>query len=330
MEQQLDINTTYRAILEAAREHRFISYSELAKANNVDWQKKRYDLFRQLGDLIEISAGREWPLPSSIVVNQSSVETGALEGTARDGFINAAEQLGYDVSDPDAFIKEQQDGMFAWAATAPNKLELTPEEQAKLEKPAKPKKAKNNRGPQFVRLFGPLLDAMRTLGGSVEPRQAYEEIAKSPLVTDEDLKATNKNGLSKYENQVGWAKFYLAKAGLIDSKKRGVWQLTAEGRETHLDQEAAYALFRDIHARYKTANEEEADEEAAPTDDDAGELFDDPNRQFWFVGAVWNGTDDQTERFFNEGIWQNGYHDKFNEHVERMKPGDRIAIDLLP
>ncbi|MFC2966846.1 AAA family ATPase [Acidimangrovimonas pyrenivorans] len=217
-------------------------------------------------------------------------------------------------------------GRAAWAATAPDNLELTPDEQAKLEKPAKPKKTKNGSGPQFVRLFGPLLDAMRTLGGSAEPKQAYEEVAKSPLVTDEDLKATNKNGLSKYENQVGWAKFYLAKAGLIDSKKRGVWQLTAEGRETHLDQEAAYALFRDIHARYKTANEDEADEEAAPTDEDVGELFDDPNRRFWFVGAVWNGTDDQTERFFKEGIWQNGYHDKFIEHVERMKPGDRIAI----
>lgn len=74
---------------------------------------------------------------------------------------------------------------------------------AKLEKPAKPNKAKKSSGPQFVRLFGPLLDAMRTLGGSAEPKQAYEEVAKSPLVTDEDLKATNKNGLSKYENQVG-------------------------------------------------------------------------------------------------------------------------------
>lgn len=126
MDDQIDINTTYRAILNAAREHRFISYGELAKANNADWQKKRYDLFRQLGELIEISAGRNWPLPSSIVVDQSSIQTGALEGSARDGFINAAEQLVFDVSTPDAFIKEQQEGMFAWAATAPDDLELTP------------------------------------------------------------------------------------------------------------------------------------------------------------------------------------------------------------
>jgi tetratricopeptide (TPR) repeat protein len=27
-----------------------------------------------------------------------------------------------------------------------------------------------------------------------------------------------------------------------------------------------------------------------------------------------------------EGIWQNGYDDKFREHVARMRPGDRIAI----
>ena len=48
----------------------------------------------------------------------------------------------------------------------------------------------------------------------------------------------------------------------------------------------------------------------------------------WFVGAYWGDHEpaDQTERFVAEGIWQNGYKDKFLDDVRSMKAGDRIAI----
>ena len=317
MSDLLDLRKTYRAILGAARGKRFISYGDLAKANDADWQKVRYEMNRHLGDLVKIAAARDWPMPTAIVVNQNDVETGTLDGTARDGFINAAKEFGFDVSDPAAFVEEQQQAMFAWAETASDELTLSEEEQPNT---------KNKSGPHFVRLFGSLLDALRSLGGVGEPKRVFEEIAKSPLVTEEDRKAINKNGGSKYENQVGWARFYLAKAGLIDSKKRGIWQLTPDGRETHLDQNAAIALFLDIRGRFKTTSEEDSDEADAPSDNEMSDLFDDPSRRFWFVGAAWGGTDDQMERFYNEGIWQNGYRDKFTEHVARMQPGDRIAI----
>jgi 5-methylcytosine-specific restriction protein B len=45
----------------------------------------------------------------------------------------------------------------------------------------------------------------------------------------------------------------------------------------------------------------------------------------WFVGAAY-GTDDQTSRFLAEGIWENGYEDKYLDLVRSMRPGDRIAI----
>ena len=35
---------------------------------------------------------------------------------------------------------------------------------------------------------------------------------------------------TRFENQVHWARFYLAKAGYIDSSQRGVWTLTEKGR----------------------------------------------------------------------------------------------------
>jgi 5-methylcytosine-specific restriction protein B len=46
----------------------------------------------------------------------------------------------------------------------------------------------------------------------------------------------------------------------------------------------------------------------------------------WFVGAAYERTDDQTPRFLAEGIWENGYDDKYLDLVRSMRPGDRIAI----
>lgn len=49
---------------------------------------------------------------------------------------------------------------------------------------------------------------------------------------------------------------------------------------------------------------------------------------YWLVGAYWNDSDppDQTERFLDEGVWQNGYTDKYLEEVRSIKVGDQIAI----
>jgi 5-methylcytosine-specific restriction protein B len=48
-------------------------------------------------------------------------------------------------------------------------------------------------------------------------------------------------------------------------------------------------------------------------------------RRYWFGGATWEDAD-QTGRFLNEGVWQNGHEDQFSELVRQMAPGDRIAI----
>lgn len=47
--------------------------------------------------------------------------------------------------------------------------------------------------------------------------------------------------------------------------------------------------------------------------------------QVWFVGATIEG-EDQLQRFMDNGIWVNGYEDKYTELVNSIKVGDRIAI----
>ena len=49
-------------------------------------------------------------------------------------------------------------------------------------------------------------------------------------------------------------------------------------------------------------------------------------RPCWFVGATYGGIDDQTPRFLQEGIWENGNVDKYLDVVKSIRAGDRIAI----
>lgn len=57
-----------------------------------------------------------------------------------------------------------------------------------------------------------------------------------------------------------------------------------------------------------------------------------PNQQssgpksYWFVGASYSDAGDQTPRFLDEGIWENGYEDKYLDQVRSMRAGDLIAI----
>jgi hypothetical protein len=52
------------------------------------------------------------------------------------------------------------------------------------------------------------------------------------------------------------------------------------------------------------------------------------NQKYFLVGAYWNDSNpaDQTERFLKNGIWENGYGDKFTTEVKKVPKGSKIAI----
>jgi restriction system protein len=103
--------------------------------------------------------------------------------------------------------------------------------------------SKSDEGSQFVRYFGPLLDALRTLGGSGSPDEVVERIAADLRIPDKIQNELLPSGEPRYRNQVHWARFYLAKEGLLDSSKRGVWSLTDKGRNTALSPGQAREVF---------------------------------------------------------------------------------------
>lgn len=104
-------------------------------------------------------------------------------------------------------------------------------------------KSKRDQGAQFVRYFGPLLDALRGLGGSAKTDEAVDRVAEDMNIPDTMLNETLPSGGSRFRNQVAWARFYLAREGLIDSSKRGVWSLTEKGLKTKLAADQARQLF---------------------------------------------------------------------------------------
>jgi restriction system protein len=103
---------------------------------------------------------------------------------------------------------------------------------------------KKEEGARFVRYFGPLLNALRALGGSGTPDEVVERIAIDLKLSDEVQNETLLSGQSRFRNQVAWARSYLVWEGLLDSSKCGVWSLTERGRATSLTPEQARAVFK--------------------------------------------------------------------------------------
>ena len=117
-------------------------------------------------------------------------------------------------------------------------------------------------GAQFVRFFGPLLDALRSLGGSGSPSEVTDTIAVACNISEAEQNVLLPSGTSRFANQVAWARFYLSREGYLDSSKRGIWSLTEKGTKTHLSAADSRKIFLDAvkfyaEARRKAKNIEE-------------------------------------------------------------------------
>lgn len=132
-------------------------------------------------------------------------------------------------------------------------------------------------GARFVRYFGPLLDALRSLGGSAKADEAVDRVAEDLRLPDTVLNEVLPSGGSRFRSQVAWARFYLVREGLLDSSKHGVWSLTGKGFETHLTIEQARQIFhkwvkifqeqRKLKGKVETAAEQVAERTGSTSKD---------------------------------------------------------------
>jgi restriction system protein len=103
---------------------------------------------------------------------------------------------------------------------------------------------KKNGKTEFVKWFGPVLDALRALGGSATPKEITQWIGEELKVSEEILNERyEKSGILKFPNQLAWARQYLVWEELLASSKRGVWALSPKGWNTKLDEKKSYEIF---------------------------------------------------------------------------------------
>lgn len=109
--------------------------------------------------------------------------------------------------------------------------------------------AKPGTNARFARMFQPVLDSIKSLGGSARPAEVKEQIIKQGKLAADYLGETHpKSKESKFGNDVDWARFYLVRSGHLDSSKRGVWSVTEKGRAAAIDNAEAAKIIRGVDA----------------------------------------------------------------------------------
>jgi F0F1-type ATP synthase epsilon subunit len=100
-----------------------------------------------------------------------------------------------------------------------------------------------------------VIAALAELGGSGRPDEVGAAIAKAMSLSEEEQQERIPSGVqSRFENQVHWARFYLAKGGYIEASQHGVWTLSDKARALG-DVSAAQAreIYRAVRAHLVVA-----------------------------------------------------------------------------
>jgi len=118
--------------------------------------------------------------------------------------------------------------------------------------------------PTFDKLFNPVLDAIRALGGSGSNTEIDEKVAELLKLSDSDINRIHKGNRTQLSYRIAWAKNYLKRYGLVDNSTRGIWSLTNAGKETGSVNEAEVkAAVRALSN--STSVEEEVEEGKDPS-----------------------------------------------------------------
>jgi restriction system protein len=103
---------------------------------------------------------------------------------------------------------------------------------------------KNAKGAEFVRFFVPIIQVLKDLDGSGTANEIIDRCIEKLDISEQEQRAMLKSGISRVRNQAQWARFYLVKAGFVESSQRGVWSLTEKGRKTSFTDEVAIQAYK--------------------------------------------------------------------------------------
>ena len=96
----------------------------------------------------------------------------------------------------------------------------------------------------FLKWFVPLINALKSIGGSGTPEQVRNQIAVDLNLSDDVIKEVRgETKTKKFDNEVAWARNYLTYEGYIDKTVRGIWALTEKGRTADITDQIASDIF---------------------------------------------------------------------------------------
>ncbi|MEE4245403.1 MAG: winged helix-turn-helix domain-containing protein [Kangiellaceae bacterium] len=85
--------------------------------------------------------------------------------------------------------------------------------------------------PDYQGFMLPLLNEIAD-GQEITSQKLYSSLADGANLTSQEREELLPSGSQRvYQNRIGWAAFYLKKAGLLESPGRGRYKLTVEGAE---------------------------------------------------------------------------------------------------
>ena len=88
--------------------------------------------------------------------------------------------------------------------------------------------------PPYDELMNPVIEALRSLGGSGTVEEINSEASEIADLSHEQLQVLHnpdKGGQTEVEYRLAWARTYLKKYGVLENSSRGVWALTSKGRK---------------------------------------------------------------------------------------------------
>lgn len=122
--------------------------------------------------------------------------------------------------------------------------------------------------PTFTHYMNPIIEALKTLGGSSTNQEMFEQVVSDMNLSDEQLSVIHdpeSGDTTEVGYRMAWARTYLKKEGYLENSSRGVWVLTQKGREAgSVDPQEIARLVR---AKYEQSRPESTKEKRDGTED---------------------------------------------------------------
>ena len=117
--------------------------------------------------------------------------------------------------------------------------------------------------PPYDAFMNPLLQALKSLGGSGTIEEINAKVIEAVGLSDEQLELIHdpeRGSQTEVEYRLAWARTYLKRYGVIDNSSRGVWALRAKGREIDEVNPQAVKRYMAAEQRKKVQADGEKDE----------------------------------------------------------------------